>query len=251
MQGGRSGDFPFLSAKQAHVSPARISPKCKPQRKLPERDGEQRKFQEPAKVGACWDNIFKFSLLESTKSNSTKRDFIRMMIWKRPLTVRTMSVWFGLQRVLILWPPCTWSSCFIQPAIKARVWLPGQVRGMSGREFATADRSHWPIKACWYQISWFPNDALMNSAISLPWLWDIAKYNFGLWRMCLSPGMQIAGKMKTHHGNFPRHSSGQTEKCAHLLVVSIAPSWLDSSCSVKLNHCTLALPQMQANCCLR
>lgn len=61
-----------------------------------------------------------------------------------------------------------------------RVWLLGQVGRMLGREFATADKSHWPIKACWYQISSFPNDALMNSAISLPWLWDTAEYNFGL-----------------------------------------------------------------------
>lgn len=107
VQGGRTRDFPSLGAKQAHVSPARISPKCKPQQKLPERGGEQRKFQEPAQVGACWDNMFKFPLLESAKSNSTKRDFMGMMIWKRPLTVRSMSVCFGLLRVLILGPPCT------------------------------------------------------------------------------------------------------------------------------------------------
>lgn len=64
-------------------------------------------------------------------------------------------------------------------------------------------------------------------------------------RMCLSPVMQMARKMKTHLGSFPRHSS---EKCVHLLRLSVAAAWLDNACSAKAKHLTLTRPQMQQEC---
>lgn len=54
--------------------------------------------------------------------------------------------------------------------------------------------------------------------------------------------------MKTHLRNFPRRSSAATEKCAHSSGISVAPTCLDNSCSIKTNHLTLTPPQMEGNC---